>query len=258
MTDERPAPRPPRDNIYTPSAGSMIVHLQREGGLASRTIVFTKRQVRFIRLLMSPYGVALAVTFLGSWLFFAVQAARVPTLTRRLVEMSADAERLDTLQLRLEDLQRRYARVQGIMSAGEPAGALPTRPTHWPLPIAGYITRATEQTDGVDHNGVDIAVPVGTEVNASGAGVVAEVGESSEYGHFVRLTHADQYESFYGHLGKVLVVKGTRVPERHVIATSGNTGRSTAPHLHFEIRLAGRTVDPLRIVTKRGGNGDVR
>ena len=255
MSDERPKNR---DNLYTPSAGSMIVHLQREGGLASRTLVFTKQQVRLLRFLFSRYGAIVAALFLGSWLYFAVQTARLPALSRRLSEMRVDSARLDTLQLRLDDLQRRYARVQGLMSAGEPEGAVPTPPTQWPLPVPGYITRSPENAAGADHDGLDIAVPVGTEVNAAGAGVVAEVGESSEYGIFMRLSHSDQYESFYAHLEKTLVAKGARVAKGHAIATSGNTGRSTAPHLHFEIRQAGRSIDPLRIIKKRGENGDLR
>lgn len=257
MSDDRP-PAPPRENLYTPSAGSMIVHLQREGGLASRTLVFTKRQVRMLRVVFSRLGIFLVIAFISSWIYFAIQAVRVPALSRRLADMRADSARLDTLELRLDELQRRYAQVQGLMSLGDPAATPATQPTHWPLPLPGYITRGSGGDGSSMHSGLDIAVPVGTEVHAAGAGVVAQVGESSEYGHFVRLTHSDGYESFYGHLGKVLVPNGARVSEKHVIAMSGNTGRSTAPHLHFEIKQAGRSVDPLRIIKKRGENGNLR
>ena len=256
MTDDRT--EKPRDNLYTPSAGSMIVHFQREGGLASRTLVFTKKQVRLFRLIFSRIGLVLVAAFAASWLFFAIQSARVPALTRRLSAMRSDSARLDTLQLRLDELQRRYAQVQGLMSLGDPSAVVATQPTHWPLPVAGYVTRGSGSTSGAQRDGLDIAVPVGTEVHAAGAGVVAEVGESSEFGNFIRLTHSDEFESFYGHLGRVLVVKGARVSERHVIGTSGNTGRSTAPHLHFEIKQAGRSIDPLRVIRKRGENGDLR
>ncbi len=256
MSDERGPPPPPRDNLYTPSAGSMIVSLQREGGLASRTMVFTKRQVRWFRLFFSRFGFVIAIAFGASWLYFAFQTARVPALSRRLAGMRTDSARLDTLQLRLEELQRRYAQVQGLMSVGEPMAVAPAPPTHWPLPVAGYITRGQISASGAEHTGLDIAVPAGTEVHAAGAGRVAEAGESNEYGLFVRITHSDQYESFYGHLGKILVSRGARIAGKHVIGISGNTGRSTAPHLHFEIRQGGRTVDPLSII-KRGKNGDL-
>jgi murein DD-endopeptidase MepM/ murein hydrolase activator NlpD len=255
MSDDRAA-NTPRDNLYTPSAGSMIVHLQREGGLASRTIVFTRSQVRLLRLLFSRVGLLLAIAFAASWIFFAVQTARVPILTRRLSAMRVDSARLDTLQLRLDELQRRYAQVQGLMSLGKTAPAA-TVPSHWPLSVPGYITRGSGPSSSGEHNGLDVAVPENTEVLAAGAGTVSEVGESAEYGNFIRLTHSDGYQSFYAHLGKVLVPRNAVVSEKHVIAMSGNTGRSTAPHLHFEITQAGRSVDPLRII-RRGQNGNLR
>jgi murein DD-endopeptidase MepM/ murein hydrolase activator NlpD len=69
---------------------------------------------------------------------------------------------------------------------------------------------------------------------------------------FVLLTHGDGYETMYGHLSRVLVARGDRVRVGQVIALSGNSGRSTAPHLHFEVRRRGRSVDPLSLV--REGN----
>lgn len=255
MTEDRSA-NTPRDNLYTPSAGSMIVHLQREGGLASRTLVFTRRQVRLLRLLFSRIGIVLGLIFAASWIFFAVQTARVPVLTKKLTAMRSDSARLDTLQLRLDELQRRYAQVQGLMSLGKPLHVA-SAPTRWPLPVAGYITRGSGTSASGEHNGLDIAVPVGTEVLAAGAGTVSEVGQSAEYGNYVRLTHSDGYQSFYAHLRKVNVSRNANVAEKDVIALSGNTGRSTAPHLHFEVTRAGRSIDPLSII-RRGQNGDLR
>ena len=244
-------------NLYTPHAGSMIVHVQREGGLASRTLVFSRGQVKLLRLIFSRLGAVLAFAFAASWIFFAVQSARVPLLTRQLASLHDEALRLDTLQRRLDELQRRYAQVQGLMSIGGPTTTSPSAPTQWPLPVAGFITRGrTAGSDG-EHSGLDIAVPIGTEVRASGAGVIEEVGESNEYGHFIRILHSDDYESLYGHLGKVMVASGAKINAGHVIALSGNSGRSTAPHLHFEIRRAGVFIDPLTLI-KRGQNGDLR
>jgi len=74
----------------------------------------------------------------------------------------------------------------------------------------------------------------------------------SSYGVYVLLEHPDGYETMYGHLSRVLVARGERVREGQVIALSGNSGRSTAPHLHFEVRRRGRSVDPLTLV--REGN----
>lgn len=256
---ENPPPSPRGyGNLYTPHAGSMIVHVQRENGLASRTLVFSSGQVKLLRLVFSRIGAVLALAFALSWVFFAVQSARVPTLTRRLAGLHNEAVRLDTLQQRLDELQRRYAQVQGLMSVGGQTISAPSPPTHWPLPIPGFITRG--RTDGADgtHSGIDIAIPIGTEVRSAGAGVVVEVSESSEFGHFIRILHSDDYESLYGHLGKVLVSSGAKIDAERVIALSGNSGRSTAPHLHFEIRQGGAFVDPLQIIKKRSQNGDLR
>ena len=257
MSEDNPPSSRGYGNLYTPHAGSMIVHLQREGGLASRTLVFSPGQVRLLRLVFSRIGAVLALAFTLSWIFFAIQSARVPALTNRLESLRNEAARLDTLQRRLDELQRRYAQVQGLMSVGGQTSTAPSPPTHWPLPVSGFITRGTDSS-AVAHSGLDIAVPIGTEVRSSGAGIVAEVGESPEYGHFIRILHSEDFESLYGHLGKVFVAKGAKINAEHVIALSGNSGRSTAPHLHFEIRKSGVFVDPRQIIKKRGQNGNLQ
>jgi len=257
VSENDPPPSRGYGNLYTPHAGSMIVHVQRENGLASRTLVFSSGQVKLLRLVFSRIGAVLALAFALSWIFFAVQSARVPTLTKRLEGLHDEAVRLDTLQRRLDELQRRYAQVQGLMSVGGQISSAPSAPTHWPLSIPGFITRGrTEGADGA-HSGLDIAVPIGTEVRSAGAGVVVEVGESSEYGQFIRILHSEDFESLYGHLGKVLVSTGAKINAEHVIALSGNSGRSTAPHLHFEIRQSGVFLDPLQVIKKRSQNGDL-
>ncbi|HUF26683.1 MAG TPA: M23 family metallopeptidase [Gemmatimonadaceae bacterium] len=247
-------------NIYTPHAGSMIIQVQREGGLANRTIVVSERMVRVLRFLLSRTGIALTLGFVTSWAFFAVQTFRVPALSRQIASMQDDARKMDTLQTTLFQLQRRYEQVQRMLGAGpvSPAAAamdsvFMTVPEQWPLE-GGYVTRGSgAETPYQDpHPGVDIAVPVGTEVRAAGGGLVVEIGENSEYGRFVRLEHAEHYETLYAHTSSILVRQGDRVTSGQPIALSGNTGRSTAPHLHFEIRRSGQAVDPMQILQKKG------
>ena len=245
-------------NIYTPHAGSMIIQVQREGGLANRTIVLSERAVRMLRFLLSRTGVALTIVFVASWVFFAWQTMRIPALTSRIESMAADAKKMDTLQITLDELTRRYEQVQRMLGAG-PAlptsaamdSAFMTPPEEWPLE-SGYVTRGSggESRYQGPHPGVDIAVPVGTEIRAAGGGLVVEAGENPEYGKFVRLQHSDEYETLYGHTSSLLVRTGDRVTSGQPIAYSGNTGRSTGPHLHFEIRRAGQAVDPLQIIKK--------
>ncbi len=97
-----------------------------------------------------------------------------------------------------------------------------------------------------NHKGVDWATPIGTTVVASNAGTVVHAGWASGYGYAVYINHADGRQTRYGHLSKVLVKVGQTVSQGERIALSGNTGRSTGPHVHFEIRINGSAVNPLK------------
>ncbi|HKO27227.1 MAG TPA: M23 family metallopeptidase [Solirubrobacteraceae bacterium] len=236
-------------NIYTPHAGSMVINVQRESGLANRTIVLSPRRVRLLRFALSRVGLVLIAVFAISWILLAIQATRLPVLNKRLADMQRDARRLDTLQLKLAVLQSRYEQVQKMLGAAPPS---PTIPATWPLPSTGFVTRGSAAASDYSgaHPGIDIATPVGTDVRAAGGGSVVEVSENPEYGIFVRLANADGYETLYGHLSQALVKTGDQVAEGAVIAKSGNTGRSTAPHLHFEVRLRAQPVDPMQLIKK--------
>ena len=95
------------------------------------------------------------------------------------------------------------------------------------------------------HKGIDWATPVGTAVYASSAGTVSRAGWGSGYGYVIYIEHADGRQTRYGHLSKILVKPGQTVSQGQKIALSGNTGRSTGPHLHFEILINGSQVNPL-------------
>ena len=130
-----------------------------------------------------------------------------------------------------------------------------TVPRRWPLDEPGYITRGqsgrVDSTEDV-HPGIDVAVSVGSVVRAAGGATVHQIGEDPEYGLFVLLDHSGEYQTMYGHLSRILVTTGASVATGQVIGLSGNTGRSTAPHLHFEIRQRGVSLDP-RTMIKEGG-----
>lgn len=95
------------------------------------------------------------------------------------------------------------------------------------------------------HQGVDWGTPIGTAVKASRAGTVTSAGWMSGYGYCVIISHGDGVETRYGHLSSVNVYAGQTVNQGDKIALSGNTGVSTGPHLHFEIRINGTAVNPL-------------
>jgi murein DD-endopeptidase MepM/ murein hydrolase activator NlpD len=104
------------------------------------------------------------------------------------------------------------------------------------------------------HTGVDWAAPLGTAIYASGNGTVEKVGWESGYGKYVRIRHSNGYETAYGHMTAFSrsTQPGARVRQGQVIGYVGSTGLSTGPHVHYEILVNGRFVDPLRVKLPRG------
>ena len=98
------------------------------------------------------------------------------------------------------------------------------------------------------HPGVDFPVPVGTPVLASREGKVSETGRLENYGVYLILDHGDGYRTVYGHLDSLLVREGEVLKAGEPLALSGNSGISTGPHLHFEIRKGGRPLEPEQLL----------
>jgi murein DD-endopeptidase MepM/ murein hydrolase activator NlpD len=101
------------------------------------------------------------------------------------------------------------------------------------------------------HTGVDLAAPYATPIYAAGDGVVEKAGWSSGYGRFTMIKHVNGYETGYGHQSKIIVAAGDKVRQGQIIGYVGSTGNSTGNHLHFEIRINGRFVDPLSVKLPR-------
>lgn len=102
------------------------------------------------------------------------------------------------------------------------------------------------------HKGIDLAGKVGSEVESVGAGVVTWAGARFGYGNMVEITHGNGFVTRYGHNSKILVKVGDTVKKGQAIALMGSTGRSTGPHVHVEVYLNGRAVDPLKYVQTNG------
>jgi len=100
------------------------------------------------------------------------------------------------------------------------------------------------------HKGLDFSAAHGEKIRSTGAGMVTMVGKGKNYGNFLKIKHGDGLETRYAHCSKILVKKGDIVEKNQVIALVGNTGRSTGPHLHYEIRLNGRALDPRQYLKK--------
>ena len=115
----------------------------------------------------------------------------------------------------------------------------------WPLKDSFTRTSGFGSRWGRQHKGIDLAVSVGTTVYAADGGTVVEAQYSGSYGNVVMIDHQNGQETRYAHNSKLLVKKGDKVYQGQPIAKSGNTGRSTGPHVHFEIRFNGEPRNPL-------------
>ncbi len=124
------------------------------------------------------------------------------------------------------------------------------RPSQWPA--AGFVTQEFvkgSQARGIKpHLGIDIAGPADGPIVASAAGVVARTGFDDFLGNFVEIQHGMGYLTVYGHCSRSAVNNGDRVAAGQVVAYVGNTGQTTATHLHFEIWEQGEAIDPRQIV----------
>lgn len=100
------------------------------------------------------------------------------------------------------------------------------------------------------HYGLDIANDYYTTVRAAGKGIVTFAGYNGTFGKVVKINHGYGYESVYAHLAKFYVKVGDKVDKNQSIAAMGSTGRSSGPHLHFEVRLYGERINPLKVINK--------
>lgn len=114
------------------------------------------------------------------------------------------------------------------------------------MPVHGRLTSRFGYRWGRMHEGLDLAAPTGTPVHAAGGGVVAFAGWKNGYGKTVIINHGNGYTTLYGHNSKFFVSAGQKVASGQRIANVGSTGRSTGPHLHFEVHIGGKVVNPAK------------
>jgi murein DD-endopeptidase MepM/ murein hydrolase activator NlpD len=254
---------------------SVTILIQKDGRTKTQSYRIRLRTLKLAAWLLGLVAVMLVllVIFYGPVLG---AAARVPGMERELARLRAENARVRDLSAALDSAESRYAQVRQMMGGEivrDPltiTSSLPVAPPirarlvsgsssrapglsipqYWPLDETGYITRGQVKAGGRDeaHPGIDIAVSVGSLVRASGGAIVEQAGEDPEYGHFVLLSHPDDYQTMYGHLSRILVTAKATVAPGEVIGLAGNSGRSTAPHLHFEIRQRGLSLDPQTMV----------
>ncbi|GAA4618857.1 M23 family metallopeptidase [Saccharopolyspora hordei] len=119
-------------------------------------------------------------------------------------------------------------------------------------PAEGTFTSGFGARWGSSHRGIDIANKIGTPIRAVTAGTVIDAGPASGFGQWIRIKHDDGTITVYGHINTIDVDEGDRVGAGDQIATMGNRGQSTGPHLHFEVHVDGTKTNPLPWLRDRG------
>lgn len=247
----------------------LSVILVPSGGSDPRTFEFSHRRLWLSAAVVTFLGVAV-VAMAASWASLARRAARSDDLARELDSLTSRQTRLEHLAQRidrLEGVEENYSLRLGVSGSADsalwvpatgasagggealPADGTATEPTVWPLTVAGAVTRSHLGGAAADHPGIDIAVPTGSYVRAAGGGVVVEAARDPDYGLFILIDHGDGVRTRYGHASYLVSDRGWTVRRGEVIALSGSTGKSTAPHLHFEILKNRKPIDPFSMVT---------
>ncbi len=131
---------------------------------------------------------------------------------------------------------------------GRATRVLAALPSRWPVRgqiNSSYGSRVSPWSANSEfHSGLDIGAPVGTPVRAPAPGTVVFAGVHAEYGQTLIIDHGNETKSIYGHLSRLNVAVNRKVERGEAIALTGNTGRSSGPHLHYEIQVKGQSVNP--------------
>jgi murein DD-endopeptidase MepM/ murein hydrolase activator NlpD len=238
------------------------------GDLETKTLEIPYRTLKVLVVMAFIAFIALGL-MVGFWFNIASKAARAKELENQLVKLESERAKVDSLAHVLAEVETQYERVRKMLGADAPSvGKQPllpdlpkavfrdddgdgvadmAAPDAWPLTERGYVTRGVTKSR-TPHPGLDIAVPQNSYIRASGPGFIKTAGEDSIYGKYIIIDHGSGLETVYGHAARLLVTQGSRVKRLQIIALSGSSGQSTAPHLHFEVRRNGAPIDPYQYV----------
>ncbi|WP_373278562.1 M23 family metallopeptidase [Alicyclobacillus shizuokensis] len=183
--------------------------------------------------------------------------ARLPAGDSKVIQRGKAGRVVETLRLRYVNGKLEHTQVMARRTTTQSRPEIRLRGTNeaeasstWQWPISSHVVTSGfgDRVLGGQHEfhpGIDLACSVGTPVYAANNGRVAEAGPNNGgYGIWVVLDHGGGLQSVYGHLSRVVVHVGQMVHKGQLIAYSGATGRVTGPHLHYEVRVDGRPVNP--------------
>lgn len=187
-----------------------------------------------------------------------MDAKEIASSTKKVIER---AEATDEGQTAEESTERKNVNTVKSAADGEVMAVMSLFKSDEEItvPVHGEITseygNRTNPVSGeyLMHSGVDIAASQGTEIRAAYSGIVSEVGSNSVGGNYISLVHKDGSETLYCHCSKIIAEKGDVIRAGETIALVGSTGRSTGPHLHFEITVDGKTENPLLYLPNENG-----
>lgn len=169
-----------------------------------------------------------------------------------LRDASLVRERLDEMQREIAPLQSNLENLRAALA--ERQAYIAARPSVWPVTgiiTSGFGYRVSPFGRGGDiHEGLDVAAPYGSPVVATGDGRATFAGWKASYGKTVVIDHGFGFVTLYGHNSRVSVAVGDSIKKGQIIAYVGTSGLSTGPHLHYEVRLNNRLVDPRRYLSR--------
>ena len=167
------------------------------------------------------------------------------------VLMRSTAERLDKLSKQMyiqsksyDDIKRMIKNKSEMLSSIPAIQPVKNQELHRIASGFGYRIHPIYKTTRL-HTGIDFTAPIGTDIYCTGDGVVKALDYGSGYGHNVIVDHGFGYQTIYAHMSKILVKKGQKVKRGDILGEVGNSGLSTAPHLHYEVVRNGQKVDPI-------------
>jgi murein DD-endopeptidase MepM/ murein hydrolase activator NlpD len=208
------------------------------GGYVSSNFGKRKNPIPFRTVLASVKAPAVATP---------VTVASAPTTERRVVSVKVVEEK-DSLG----NVTRKTVPVYASVTVPATAAGTATisAPASSKKMIVKEVNNAPAEPDQIQfHKGMDIAVPYGSDVRCTAAGTVIFAGQKGGYGNCVIVSHGNGLATLYAHLSDILVRTNDKVKVNHVIAKSGNSGRSTGPHLHYEVHKNNTPVNPKLFLT---------
>jgi murein DD-endopeptidase MepM/ murein hydrolase activator NlpD len=214
--------------------------------------------------ILGPLAVAVVLAVAGSQLDEAAQrpaapaarqaavAAASPVVGLGVADFPERVVRGTTVPRSTERVAPRAAAKPVARASRSRARTAPARTSGWVRPCRGPLTSTYGMRWGRMHKGLDFGCSYGSPIYAASAGVVTYAGPQGGYGRLVTIRHDGGWTTAYGHMSSMVVRSGQRVTAGQLIAYVGSAGHSTGPHLHFEVRTGGGTINPWPFLRARG------